>query len=174
MHALRFLFSPAGRLRPQAFAIAVIGVYAAGAASHFLTTPDVIARTGLWPFVAVQALLVWIWFALHAKRLRDAGRAAGLAAGIALLYVLSLVLLVIVAAAFVSTSPGEGADANTASALGLILLAAILAELAGSAHYDFAWIMVTALTLIAVVPVILAFSLTLWAARRPQAAEPAA
>ena len=98
MHALRFLFSPSGRLRPQPFVFAAAGVYAAGVASHGLTTADVIARLGLWAFVAVQAVLVWIWFVLHAKRLRDAGRGAGLAAGVGLLYVLSIVLLVILAA----------------------------------------------------------------------------
>ena len=57
MHALRFLFSPSGRLRPQPFVFAAAGVYAAGVASHGLTTADVIARVGLWAFVAVQVLI---------------------------------------------------------------------------------------------------------------------
>ena len=83
MQALRFLFSPSGRLGPQAFAVAVIAVYAAGAASQWLTVPGVIARNGLWPFVAAQAVLIWIWFTLHAKRLHDADRATGLAVGAA-------------------------------------------------------------------------------------------
>jgi uncharacterized membrane protein YhaH (DUF805 family) len=172
MHALRFLFSPTGRLRPQPFVVAAAGVYVAGVASHGLTTADVIARVGLWAFVAVQALLVWIWFALHAKRLRDAGRGVGLAAGIGLLYVLSIVLLVIVAAAFFNTAAADAADANTASALGLILLVAVVAALAGSAHYDVAWLLVTALTLAAFVPVAVALLFTLWAATRPSSAEP--
>jgi hypothetical protein len=117
-------------------------------------------------------LLVWIWFALHAKRLRDAGRGVGLAAGVGLLYVLSIVLLVIVAAAFFNTAAADAADANTASALGLILLVAVVAALAGSAHYDVAWLLVTALTLMAFVPVIVALLFTLWAATRPSSAEP--
>ena len=37
-----------------------------------------------------QALLIWMWFALHAKRLRDAGRTIGLAVGAAVLYALSV------------------------------------------------------------------------------------
>ena len=78
MQALRFLFSPSGRLRPQAFAVAAIAVYAAGLASQLLTTPRVIARDGLWPFAMVQVVLVWVWFSLHAKRLRDADRSIGL------------------------------------------------------------------------------------------------
>ena len=73
-------------------------------AAQWLTVPDVIARGGLWPFVIVQALLIWVWFALHAKRLRDAGRTIGLAVGVSLLYTLSVVLLLIVAAAFFTAS----------------------------------------------------------------------
>jgi len=171
MHALRFLFSPFGRLRPQPFIVAIVGVYAAGVASHGLTTADVIARVGLWAFVAVQALLVWIWFALHAKRLHDAGRGAGLAAGVALLYVLSIALLVIVAAAFFNRAAADAGDPNSASALGLILLVAVVAALAGSANYDFAWLLITALTLVAFVPVIVVLLFTLWAATRPSSPE---
>ncbi len=80
--------------------------------------PDIVARTGLWPFVAAQAVLIWIWFALHAKRLHDAGRSTGLAAGAALLYALSVVLLLIVATAFFTTSPSAATGANPTARLG--------------------------------------------------------
>jgi len=168
MQALRSQFSPSGRLPPQAFAVAVIVVYLAGAASYLLTRPEIIARAGLWPFVAAQALLVWIWFALHAKRLRDAGRPTGLAAGVSLLYALSVVLLIIITASFYNTLAGEVPDANTAGALGLILLVSIVAILLGSPHYDLAWLMVAILLLIAFVPVIVAIVVSLWAATRPR------
>ena len=85
---------------------------------------------------------------------------------------LSIVLLVILAGAFFNTAAADAADANTAGALGLILLVAVVAALAGSAHYDVAWLLVTALTLIAFVPVIVALLFTLWAATRPSSAEP--
>jgi len=168
MQALRFLFSPSGRLPPQGFIFAVIVGYGAGAASHWLTTPDVIARAGLWPFVAVQALLIWIWYALHARRMHDAGRGAGLAAGIGLLYVLSLVLLIIVAASFFNTA-GEVPDPNAASALGLLLLASIIASLLGSPHYDVSWLIVAVLVAMAVVPLAVAILFSLWAAMQPSA-----
>jgi len=173
MQALRFLFSPRGRLSPQPFAFAVVAVYAAGVASQWLTTPEVIARAGLWPFTIAQAVLIWVWFALHAKRLRDAGRAVGLAAGVSLLYALSVVLLMIVAASFYNTLAGEVTDANTASALGLILLVSIIAILLGSPHYDVGWLMVTSLTLLALVPVIVAVVFTVWAATQPSREESA-
>jgi uncharacterized membrane protein YhaH (DUF805 family) len=167
VQTLGFLFSPSGRLRPQAFAFAAIAVYIAGIASHLLTTPDVITRGGLWPFAAVQALLTWIWYVLHAKRLRDADRAIGLAVGVSLLYALSVVLLLIVAAAFFNTSADSGTDASATSALGLILLLSIVGSLLGSSDYDFGWSVVTILTAMAFVPIVLALAVTLWAATRP-------
>jgi uncharacterized membrane protein YhaH (DUF805 family) len=169
MRPLRFLFLPSGRLRPQTFLIAAVAVYLAGVASHLLTVPDVIARAGLWPFLAIQALLIWIWFVLHARRLHDAGRGAGLAAAVSVLYTLSIALLVIVAASFYGALAGQVPDANSASALGLILLVAIIAILLGAPHYDLAWVMVAILLLIAFAPLVLAAVVTLWAATRPSA-----
>jgi len=169
MKALRFLFSPHGRLSPQPFIAAVIIVYVCGFASQGLTVPDVITRVGLWPFAAAQALLLWIWFALHAKRLRDGGHSAGLALGVGLLYALSLALLIIVAASFFNMADAH--DANTAGALGLILFVSVIAILLGSPQYDVTWMMVTALTVAGLLPVILAVVCTLWAATRPHRAD---
>jgi uncharacterized membrane protein YhaH (DUF805 family) len=171
MQALRFLLSPSGRMGPQAFAVAVAAVYAAGAASQLLTMPDVMARRGIWLFAALQALLTWVWFAIHAKRLRDAGRASGLAAAASLLYALSIVLLLIVAAAFFTASSGA---TDTNSALGLILLVAIIATLSGSSNYDIAWLMAAMLTVVACLPIIVAVAVTLWAATRPSVTGSAA
>jgi uncharacterized membrane protein YhaH (DUF805 family) len=169
MQALRLLFSPSGRLGPAAFIVSVAVVYLAGAASHALTVPDVIRTAGLWPFIAMQALLVWIWYALHAKRLHDAGRGAGLAAGVAVLYALAVALLIIIAASFYGPLAGEVPDANTASALGLILFVSVVAVLLGAPHYDLAWLMVVVLLLIALLPLGLAVAVTVWAATRPSA-----
>ncbi len=167
MQALRFLFSPSGRLPPQAFAFTAVVVYLAGAASQWLTTPDLIQRAGLWPFVAAQILLTWIWFALHAKRLRDARRGIDLPAAIALLYVLSVALLVIVAVSFVHSARPESLEYNGAAALGLILFVSIIVALLGSPQFDVAWLVLTALTTMALLPVILAIVCTVWAATRP-------
>jgi uncharacterized membrane protein YhaH (DUF805 family) len=169
MQALRLVFSPAGRLSPQPFIVAAVVVYVAGMVSHWLTTPDVIRRAGLWPFLAAQVVLVWIWYVLHAKRLRDGGQSAGLAAGVSVLYALSVVLLVIVAASFYGPLAGQGTDPNTASALGLILFASIIALLAGAPHYDVSWLIVAILLLLAFVPIVLAVATTVWAATRPRA-----
>src|ERR1700730_18089839 len=131
MQGLRLLFSPSGRLRPQAFIIAVLLVYVAAVASHALPLRDVIRSAGLWPFLAAQIVLIWIWYALHAKRLRDAGKPIGLAVAASLLYVLSVALLIIIAGAFYGALAGQGTDPNTASALGLILFVSIITMLSG-------------------------------------------
>jgi uncharacterized membrane protein YhaH (DUF805 family) len=167
MQALRLLFSPAGRLSPRTFILLAVLVYLAGAASHLLTMPEVIMRTGLWPFIAAQALLIWIWFVVHAKRLRDTGRNAGLAAGVSILYALSVALLIVIAASFYHALAGQMPDANSAGALGLLLVVSIVAVLLGSPHYDLAWLMVAVLLLIAFVPIVLAVVVTMWAAARP-------
>jgi uncharacterized membrane protein YhaH (DUF805 family) len=167
MQGLRLLFSPQGRIAPRSFVIAALIVYGLGGASHFLTSPPVIARAGLWPFVAVQALLVWVWFVLHAKRLHDSGGTAGLAVGVALLYALSILLLLIVADAFFNTSDSVMHDPNATGALGLILLLYIIGTLLGSPHFDIVWLAVAILTAMAFVPIIIALGFTLWTATRP-------
>ena len=97
MEALRFLFSPSGRLSPQAFLFGAFAVYAAGAASQLLTMPAVMSRGGPWLFAAAQALLIWIWYVLHAKRLHDADRSVAPAVAASILYGLAIILLLILA-----------------------------------------------------------------------------
>ena len=100
MDALRLLFSPSGRLGPRAFVFAVIAVYAAGVAAQWLTVPKIQGNAGIWPFVIVQAVLIWIWYRASRQAAARCRSAAGLAAGAALLYALSVVLLLIVATNF--------------------------------------------------------------------------
>jgi uncharacterized membrane protein YhaH (DUF805 family) len=96
------LLSPSGRLGRGAFIGVAALFYLAALAAHMLTAPAFLARLGLWPFLLSQALLTWLWFVLHAKRLHDAGREAASAAGTALLYLLGLVLLLLLGAFFLA------------------------------------------------------------------------
>jgi uncharacterized membrane protein YhaH (DUF805 family) len=173
MRTLRLLFSSAGRLPRRAFIIAVVALYLVAAASQALTMPGVIKSAGLWPFLAAQLVLVWIWYALHAKRLRDAGKPVRLAIATSLLYVLSVALLVILAGAFYGASALQGTDANAASALELILFVSIIAVLSGQPPDSLAWLMVAILVAIAYLPLVLAAVTTAWAATRPTAQGPA-
>lgn len=169
MQSLFTILSPGGRLRRQPFILGVAAVYVAGAAPHWLTTPGVTARAGLWAFAVVQGVLTWLWFVLHAKRLHDAGRNDGLAAAVALLYALSIVFLLILAANFFSGSNGLMGNAGATGALELILFIYIVQALAGSIHHDLGSIVTGILTLFAFVPVIVALFFTLWTATRPSA-----
>jgi len=172
MHAIT-LISPQGRLRPQPFLAAIAVIYIVGALSHWLTVPNVTARLGLWAFAAVQAALTWLWFVLHAKRLHDAGRTEGLAIAVALLYVLSLILLLLLATNFFAGSEsGSLGNASATSALQLVLLLYIVMTLADPTQYDLTWIVVVILTLFAFVPLLVALSFTLWAATRTSGARP--
>ena len=167
MQAVQLLLSPGGRLRPQPFVYGAAGVYLFGVASHLLTTPDLIRHGGLWPFIAAQILLLWIWYVLHAKRLHDAGRGGGMAVAVGLLYVLSVVLLLIVADSFFNTSGDLMGNAPATSALELILLLYVIVTLIGSPHYDLAWLLVVILMLIGFAPIVVAVIFSVWTARRP-------
>lgn len=173
MQTAGFLLTPRGRLKPQPFIYGAVAVYLAGALSQRLTAPDVLTRAGPWPFIAVQLVLIWVWFVLHGKRLHDTGRTAGLAAGVGVLYMLSVALLTIVAAGFFYAPDNLMANADATSALGLILLVYIVATLLGSMQYDLAWAVVAILTLVAVLPTVVAVVFTIWAATRPSSAPAA-
>jgi len=173
MHALHFLFSPIGRLEPRPFIYVVIAVYLAGAASHVLTASAVVARVGLWPFMAAQVVLIWIWFVLHARRLHDAGHTGGIAAGASLLYALSIVLLLVVVLGFFDMGVQPMSNPAAGAALNLILVLYIIATLLGSLQLDLAWVLIATLTFLAFVPVIVAIAVTLWTATRPSIAAPA-
>ena len=128
---------------------------------------------GCGPSLSRRFSLLWIWFVLHAKRLHDSGRSGGVAAAVALLYVLSLVLLLIVADSFFNTSGGLMDNAPASSALELILLLYVIITLIGSPHYDLAWLMVVALMLIGFAPIVVAVGFSIWTARRPSLADTA-
>jgi len=164
---MQFLFSASGRLAPSPFLFGALAVYVAGAASQFLTNPALTGRAGLWLFAAAQALLIWIWYALHAKRLNDAGLRPSIAACGALVYALSVVLLVMLAASFVTPSDLGAVDPNASSALGVLTMVAAVAALLGASQHDLTALTIAVITALAFVPIIIAVLVTIWAATRP-------
>src|SRR2546425_1003154 len=115
MNPLTPVFSPFGRIDRRTFAIAIIGFYGVGLASQLLLSAPVTVRAGLWPFAVAQGVLTWVWFALHAKRLRDAGRGIGGALAVAIIYGLAVVLLLLVMSAFAG-APSDPANKQGALA----------------------------------------------------------
>jgi hypothetical protein len=100
-------------------------VWVAGLATQLLLSGDVIARFGLWPFIALQIALIWAWLVLHIRRLRDAGQGPAPAIGVGLIYVLSVGLLLMLVAFLTSPNavgPPRGGDPASDAAAGTLLV----------------------------------------------------
>ena len=164
---LALAFSLSGRLSRGSFAIAVIAVYFLGLASQGLLTRPVMVRAGLFPFIILHAVLLWVWFAIHAKRMRDAGRGIGLAIGIAVVNVLSIIFLLMVISFLVS--PVEGQPGETAGGvLGTLAVVMLLIEIfSGAPHLGWLGRVLMVIVGIAMLPVLLAVGFSVWAGTRP-------
>jgi uncharacterized membrane protein YhaH (DUF805 family) len=165
-----FFFSPLGRLRARPFAIGVIIVYAVSFCSQAL-----LAAPGQWGVVSfglAQMIVSWAWFALHAKRLRDAGDSVAFALAFAILYALAMVLLLL----FIGVVAGSAGSASrndfgAGSVVSLVAVILVIANFAGDASLGaFYWFMLTFLVLI-LIPVVLAMVVSVWAATRPTMEE---
>ena len=165
MDPVALFTSSQGRLARKPFWLALAAVYLASFASHWLLTGPVTSRSGLWPFALVQAGVLWAWTVVHIKRLRDAGRPAAGAIGIAVLYGLSVALMLLLVALFLTDTP-DG-DSPAASAFGLVLLLAILGVLF-SADLGIFTAILKILLLIACLPVLIAAIFSVYTGlRRP-------
>jgi len=163
---LAFFLSANGRLGPRPFAIGAILIYAASLASQTLISAPVVTRAGFWPFAAAQATLLWAWYALHAKRLRDAEQDIGTAAGIATLYALAMVLLLFVAFFIrVGAPASEELAGSPARWLGPLSFG-----LVGSGEFAGLGAILTAFVLAAFVPAAVALAFSVWTGTRPRAA----
>jgi uncharacterized membrane protein YhaH (DUF805 family) len=167
MESLAVFFSARGRLAPRAFAASAAVVYGTAFLSLLLISPPVMLPAGLVPFALVQAIAIWCWFCLHAKRLRDAGRRIGVAVAIAVLYALAVVLFLLLVALIMPFGDiAQAARADDVPALPL-LIATLSAETG-----IFAYVAVAILALV-VAPVPMAIGFSIWAATRPAATSSA-
>ena len=147
-------------------------VYLLALASHALTAPHWLARGGLLAFALAQIVLLWSWYALHVKRLRDARHAPAPAIGIALIYLLALVLLVLILAFFMQSAGqalGSGDTLPSSSVLALYLLMFLLGMLASPGSLDMLDVTTAVLALVLASPLLIVTGFTLWAATRPSA-----
>ena len=163
MESLALFFSARGRLAPRAFAAGAAVVYATAFLSQLLISPPVMLRAGLVPFALVQAIAIWCWFCLHAKRLRDAARRIGVAVAIAVLYALAVILFLLLVALlmpFDDAAQTARADEGPAPPW---LIATLTAETG-----IFAYVAAAILALV-IAPVPMAIALSIWAATRPAA-----
>ena len=152
--------------------LAIIVVYLLALGSHALTAPDWLARGGLIVFALAQILLLWSWYALHVKRLRDAGYAAAPAIGVALIYLLALILLLMILTFFMQSAAQAIVSGDTlpgSAMLGLYMLIFVLGVLANPRQLDMLDLYAALLVLILASPLLIVTGFTIWAATRPSA-----
>ncbi len=163
---------PSGRcLAPRPFAALVLAVYVAGFASQLLVSQPALAYGGLWLFAATQALLLSVWYALHVRRLRDAGRPAGAAAGIAAICGLAALLLLLILGFLQETFLIEETT-RSGPLMSWFAMAFVLAGLFGAIDIGAGGLVLILLALIALTPWALAVGFSLWTATRPRATAP--
>jgi len=167
MDPVALFTSSEGRLSQKPFWLALVAVYLASFASQFLLAGAVTARSGLWPFAFVQAGLLWVWTVLHIKRLRDAGRPAAGAIGVAVLYGLSVGLVLLLAALLFTPTTGQESPVHAFVAAALII--ALLVFLFDP-NFGPLTMVLKALALIAFLPFVISLTFSLYTGLRRQAA----
>jgi len=161
------LFSPSGRLSARPFAIAAVLVYVASLASQVLLADPITLRAGLTPFVLVQLILLWIWVALHAKRLHDCARGMGLAIGVGVIYALGVVLMLLLAELMVgaTTYSTNGWSFTGADFLGLFVIFSLLGAF-GDPDLGLFGLWVLAVLALVFGPMLIALAFSIWAGTR--------
>jgi uncharacterized membrane protein YhaH (DUF805 family) len=163
---ITLFLSPAGRLSPETFGLAVVVVYAFAFAAQFLPS-----STGYWPFTLAQVVLTWSWYGLHAKRLRDAARTTVPAAVIAILCGLAVVIVLVAATMATDRLLGAGAlNAGTLpspSASMLIIILYLVGVSSDAGGTGAVGIMLAGVAAIAAMPVVIAIGFSIWAGTRP-------
>ena len=172
MDSLALFFSSSGRLAPKPFAIGVLLVYVVILLSQALLSPIVTARASVAPFALVQAVLTYAWYALHAKRLRDAGYGTGAAIALAILYAMSVVLFLLLVAVVLGTgfSSGKGQGGDLAS---IVLVFFLIALFTGDPGIGLFFYLAAAIMVLVSLPFLIAVCFSVWAGTRPQASPSA-
>lgn len=168
MNVVSLLFSRSGRLASKPFAIAVVLVYLVSFLSQALLSAPVTGRGGLWPFTLLQAGLVWAWVMLHAKRLRDAGKPSGLAVGIACLYVLAVVLLLLVMAMITASDTSSGNFLLAGQGfIHLFIVLYVIGAVLGSAEFGMLTYWLMGFVALLLTPLGIALGFSIWTGTRP-------
>jgi hypothetical protein len=163
----------AQHIAPGPFVTAALGLYILSFVSQVLLSEPVTARLSVAPFALAQALLIICWIVLHQRRLRDAGKPTGIVMGIALIYALEVVLLIVLVAwvlsATAGTSNGVGPHAGI---LQLFLIIYLLTTFSSDPSLGGLQLWIFGLIVLLLLPVLIAIGFSAWAATRPSLASP--
>jgi uncharacterized membrane protein YhaH (DUF805 family) len=166
------LLSRNGRLARGPFTLAVIAVYLASFASQMLLSAPVTAQISVVPFVLVQVALIWLWIVLHMRRLRDAGRPTGIVIGIAMIYVLEVVLLVLLIWLILASAGPTGGAGSDASIFHLFVILYLLGMMTGDPTLGALQIWMMGFAAVMLLPVAIAVVFSVWTATRTNATLP--
>lgn len=101
---------PSGDIEQGPYARALAALTIGAILSNLLSAPIVSASLGIWPFAVTQLALLWFWFSLTARRLRNAERSVLGVSAVALIALVAIALLAIMLVVqFVDTSAGAAA-----------------------------------------------------------------
>jgi uncharacterized membrane protein YhaH (DUF805 family) len=177
MRSLALLVSASGRLPRKPFWIAVVVVYVASFLAQFLLAAPIVARLSVLPFLAVQAALAWVWYALHARRLRDAGRTTGAALALTVLYGLAIVLLCLIVIAVTATGgdaplPATGVQPPPPTIFDMFLLLFLLGMIFGEPTLGIWGFILLGVIAVVLLPIVIAMAFTVWVGTRPSIPVP--
>jgi hypothetical protein len=122
--------------------------------------------------LVVQVVLIWIWIALHTRRLRDAGRPTGIVIGIAMLYVLEVVLLVLLIWLILASAGPSGGASSDASIFHLFVILYLLGMMTGDPALGALQIWMLGFAVVMLLPVAISVVFSLWTATRTSATSP--
>ncbi len=167
---------PSGDIEQRPYARALIALLIGALLSNMLSAPAVTASFGIWPFVVTQFALLWFWFALTARRLRNAERSVLGVTAVALIAVIAVVLLAVVLALQSSDlEAGTAAPWIPASIGTLIYPFVFLFNLITGPSANAQDLTIAVLATFTVAPLLLMTWYSAWAALQPSelhAAEP--
>ena len=173
MAPLTTILSASGRIAPRPFALGAIAVYLASFLSQFLLAAPVTARASVVPFLLVQIVIAWAWYALHVRRLRDAGRPPGAAIALTILYALAIVLLLLVMLAI--NVPGQPTGPETtpyASVFQIFLLLFLIGTILGDPNLGMFGYVILGVIALVMLPIVIAIAFTIWVGTRPRVSPP--
>jgi uncharacterized membrane protein YhaH (DUF805 family) len=160
MESFAQFFSPFGRTARNPFAMGAVLVYVLIVASYLLASNPVVTRSGVAPFALVQVALTYAWYALHARRLRDAGYGTGWVLVIAILYCLGVALFLLVDQVISVMEPKPGVIFM------IVLWVLFMYAVLGGYHTPLLGFAL-GLVFVTVTPLLIALGFSIWAGTRP-------
>ena len=165
-------YSQTSRLARGPFILWVIVVYALSFVSQMLLSAPVTGRMSVVPFVLVQIVLIAAWVVLHRQRLHDAGRPAGIAIGIAMIYALEMVLLTLLIWIVSAPSGTSNFADEGAGVFHLFAFLYLLGVLSGDPNLGALQIWLVGFAVVMFLPILIAIGFSVWAATRPGQPSP--